>query len=83
MSGNVSYAFTLLSKLPLHPAVFCAKKSIFQTFLNLKQQQHDINFEEDSEKKIPSPKISPLKWIVWTQNYFSLNKVTKRDVLAK
>ena len=22
----------------------------------MKQQQHDINFEEDSEKKIPSPR---------------------------
>ena len=38
MSGNVSYAFTLLSKLPLHPAVFCSKnrnKIDFSNFFNL------------------------------------------------
>ena len=34
MSGNVSYAFTLLSKLPLHPAVFCAKNERKIDFLN-------------------------------------------------
>ena len=27
--------------------------------------------------------ISPVQWIAWTQNYFFLNQVTKRDVLAK
>ena len=27
--------------------------------------------------------ISPVQWNAWTQDYFFLNKVTKRDVLAK
>ena len=55
MSGNVSYAFTLLSNLPLHAAVFCEKKktkqnkkktgmiSILQTFPNFSLKINHLN----------------------------------------
>ena len=49
MSGNVSYAFTHLSNLPLHAAVFCAKKkktgmiSILQTFPNFSFKMNRLN----------------------------------------
>ena len=54
MSGNVSYAFTLLSNLPLHVAVFCANNnnnnnkktgiiSILQTFPNFSFKMNRLN----------------------------------------
>ena len=46
-------------------------KRFDKIILKMKQQQHDINFEEDSEKKIPSPRKKALRNANWTPVYKS------------
>ena len=65
MSGNVSYAFTLLSNLPLHAAVFCAKNNNKK-----KKNRHNIDFAH-----FIFPKIRSLKGM-FLQNNKKFNFLT-------